>query len=353
MKRELVLDANGKQERFKKFLRKKEDERKKADEDQSTSLGAIPPLQPIQRMPGYQINALLHLQQQARNNYQMPFSFPDPSPRFTPSPPRTSHIYPPFPFGVAPKQPSLSSTIIPDNVKLTTQMLSDLQSKISGHSPALYHGHKSPVPQYRQEQPYGLAITSLLNRGSIIASPASFQDKEEMTSIQERGSSEEEEGAGASSSKRQYFLQAPQQGSPLPLQVQIKEEITTEEEDDPEERTEQGLLDKYIHKKFSKAKTFSSVCCVPMENLKRRSVIVQAPPAKKGCSTDLRLYRISRPDLREDAGRRDEVEEQQTLTTEEVLAQAEYEDGEAPVDLSRSSPLSRSTCTSSYGSSPR
>ena len=32
MRRELVLDANGKQERFKKYLRKKNEERLKAEE---------------------------------------------------------------------------------------------------------------------------------------------------------------------------------------------------------------------------------------------------------------------------------------------------------------------------------
>ena len=51
MRPDLVLDATGKQERFKKYLRKKDEERMKADQDQEVEHKAMPPLQPI---PGRQ-----------------------------------------------------------------------------------------------------------------------------------------------------------------------------------------------------------------------------------------------------------------------------------------------------------
>ena len=84
MRPELVLDANGKQERFKKYLRKKNEERMKAEELSTELLGEntkpMPPLQPIPGA-GYPLNVFLHQMQQPRFSYpEQPTTFPSQSP---------------------------------------------------------------------------------------------------------------------------------------------------------------------------------------------------------------------------------------------------------------------------------
>merc|ERR1712004_630718 len=99
--------------------------------------------------------------------------------------------------------------------------------------------------------------------------------------------------------------------------------------------TEESLLHKYCHKKFQKAKTFTSdlrssftLDNSEFENRKRRSVIVQAPSSKRPCSEDLRNFRIPKP------------------SCEERDSEQQYEEDEneaaAPVDLSCSSSTFRS-----------
>ena len=106
---------------------------------------------------------------------------------------------------------------------------------------------------------YTSAPLPLLERTSVISTPSQYSPR-----------------ARPASTKTQRHLQRQYWSSPLPLQVQIKEELDTE--DSQEEVTDDSLLEKYIHKKFSKSKTFSSVLRPSdFEIRKRQSVIVQAP----------------------------------------------------------------------------
>merc|ERR1712107_862216 len=115
--------------------------------------------------------------------------------------------------------------------------------------------------------------------------------------LAERESSSERDEA--SSSKRQYWpVLHPLLENSLPLHVEIK--VEPDQEQEPV--TEESLLHKYCHKKFQKAKTFSSdlrssptLDNSEFENRKRRSVIVQVPSSKRTCSENLRNFRISKP----------------------------------------------------------
>jgi len=147
--------------------------------------------------------------------------------------------------------------------------------------------------------------------------------------VERESSSERDE---ASSSKRRYWpVLHPLLENSLPLHVEIK--VEPDQEQEPV--TEESLLHKYCHKKFQKAKTFSSDLRPPAEksefgeNRKRRSVIVQAPSSKKACSQDLRSFRISKPNP---------VEEEQKRDFEGSKQEEEEEEEGFPVDLSRSSP---------------
>merc|ERR1719334_2036178 len=71
MRRDLVLDESAKQERFKKYLSKKNDMKKKVEEEESKATSPeMPPLQPIASVRD-PLNALLQL----RNRYNSPFPF--------------------------------------------------------------------------------------------------------------------------------------------------------------------------------------------------------------------------------------------------------------------------------------
>ena len=186
------------------------------------------------------------------------------------------------------------------------------------------------MPQsYHQEQIEEFSKTdqlpplTKLHRNSVIANPVPPKkvfEQESQDDLERESSSERDE---ASSSKRRYWPLHPLLENSLPLHVEIKEE--PEHEQEPV--TEESLLQKYCHKKFQKAKTFSSDLRPPVsdstefENRKRRSVIVQAPSSKKLCSQDLKSFRISKPNL---------------VETEQEQEQ-QQEEG-SPVDLSCSSP---------------
>ena len=327
MRRELVLDANGKQERFKKYLRKKNEERLKAEELSNDEVSKpMPPLQPIPSV-GFPLNVLLQQMQ--------PF-YPEPQTSFPPhhaagNPPQHPSIPLPFRFPMSGNKMVDASRIpspppaSPHPVDLSSQ---PLHRRASVTSPSI----SSPVkymPSYHQEQIEEFSKTdqlpplTKLHRNSVIANPVPPKkvfEKESQDELERESSSERDE---ASSSKRRYWPLHPLLENSLPLHVEIKEE--PEQEQEPV--TEESLLQKYCHKKFQKAKTFSSDLRPPVsdstefENRKRRSVIVQAPSSKKLCSQDLKSFRISKPNL---------------VETEQEQEQ-QQEEG-SPVDLSCSSP---------------
>lgn len=188
------------------------------------------------------------------------------------------------------------------------------------------------------------------------------EEEEASWKLEKEQSSEEE---GATSSKRRYWPNQVPTASPLsslPHGVKIKVELDLEE---PEEVTEESLLHKYIHKKFSKAKTFSSdLALAELENRKRRrSVIVQTPAQKKMRHLDLRMFpethwEISPHDLRQTSGFMKEASEEEDLEDgeERALMMVEEDDGCTPVDLSRCMPISSSVWDASSSpscSSPR
>ena len=228
----------------------------------------------------------------------------------------------------------------------------------------------SPLP------PLSLSTTSLdpltsfsssQHRSSVIEKSFLMKEEEEASWKLEKEQSSEEEGA--TSSKRRYWPNQIPAASPLsslPHGVKIKVELDLEE---PEEVTEESLLQKYIHKKFSKAKTFSSdLAIAELENRKRRrSVIVHNTPAQtKMRHLDLRMFsqesqwKISPHHLRQSSG----------LAIKEASEEEEFDDGEErglmmadeddvcrPVDLSRCLPSMSSspwdTSSSPSCSSPR
>ena len=166
--------------------------------------------------------------------------------------------------------------------------------------------------------------------------------------LAERESSSERDEA--SSSKRRYWPSLhPLLENSLPLHVEIK--VEPGQEHDHELVTEESLLHKYCHKKFQKAKTFTSdlrssptLDNSEFENRKRRSVIVQAPSSKRTCSEDLRNFRISKPSSEERDGLQEFVEEPRVgrYNGEQQEEEDENEEATAPVDLSRSSPTFQS-----------
>ena len=343
MRPELVLDANGKQERFKKYLRKKNEERMKAEElSNEETTKPMPPLQPIPGV-GYPLNVLLQQMQ--------PF-YPEPQTSF---PSQLPNLPIPFRFPIAkqvdggnriPSPPPAS----PRPVDLTSHPLNRGSSVTSPSisSPVKY------IQSYREatkmEEDFAktaqLPALTKLHRSSVIANPGLpkkvYQEEVGADLVERESSSERDE---ASSSKRRYWPLHPLLENSLPLHVEIKVEPDQEQEQEQEQElvTEESLLHKYCHKKFQKAKTFSSDLRPPVvdncnegENRKRRSVIVQAPSSKKPCSQDLRSFRISKPS--------NPVEEQQEQQESKVAGAKqqeqvkEDEEEGSPVDLSCSSP---------------
>jgi len=348
MRPELVLDANGKQERFKKYLRKKNEERMKAEE-LSNELGEttkpMPPLQPIPGV-GYPLNVLLQQMQ--------PF-YPEPQTSFP------SHVSPPqlplpFRFPMSGTKQVDSSRISspppesPRPVDLTSHPLNrtsvtspSISSQVK-YMPSYEEATKSREQMEEFAKSAQLPALTKLHRSSVIANPGPVKKVyDEGSDVVERESSSERDEA--SSSKRRYWPLHPLLENSLPLHVEIKVEPEQEQEQEPV--TEESLLHKYCHKKFQKAKTFSSDLRPPAditegENRKRRSVIVQAPSSKKPCSQDLRSFRISKPNPVEEAEqqeqKRDFVEESKVVTAGSSQQEQEKEKEGFPVDLSRSSP---------------
>jgi len=354
MRPELVLDANGKQERFKKYLRKKNEERMKAEE-LSNELGEttkpMPPLQPIPGV-GYPLNVLLQQMQ--------PF-YPEPQTSFPShvNPPQLPNLPLPFRFPMSGTKHVDSSRISspppesPRPVDLTSHPLNRTSVTSPGISsqvkymPSYEEATKSREHMEEFAKSAQLPSLTKLHRSSVIANPGPAKkvyDEEAGSDVVERESSSERDEA--SSSKRRYWPLHPLLENSLPLHVEIKVEPDQEQEQEPV--TEESLLHKYCHKKFQKAKTFSSDLRPPAENSegenrKRRSVIVQAPSSKKPCSQDLRSFRISKPTPVEEAEQqeqeRDFVEGSKVATTGATQEEEEEEEKEGfPVDLSRSSP---------------
>jgi len=343
MRPELVLDANGKQERFKKYLRKKNEERQKAEElSNEETTKPMPPLQPIPGV-GYPLNVLLHQMQ--------PF-YPEPQTSF---PSQLPNLPLPFRFPIS-KQVDAGSRIpspppaSPRPVDLTSHPLNrgSCLTSPSISSPVKY------IQSYREatkmEEDFAktaqLPALTKLHRSSVIANPGPakkvYQEEIGADLVERESSSERDE---ASSSKRRYWPLHPLLENTLPLHVEIKVEPDQDQEQDQDQElvTEESLLHKYCHKKFQKAKTFSSDLPRPVaencnegENRKRRSVIVQAPSSKKPCSQDLRSFRISKPN--------NSVEEQEQEQESKVAVAnhhqhvEEDEEEGSPVDLSCSSP---------------
>jgi len=300
MRPELVLDANGKQERFKKYLRKKNEERQKAEElSNEETTKPMPPLQPIPGV-GYPLNVLLHQMQPFNPEPQT--SFPSQLPNL----PLTS--------------PSISSPVkYIQSYREATKMEEDFSK--TAQLPAL----------------------TKLHRSSVIANPGPAKKVYQEEVVERESSSERDE---ASSSKRRYWPLHPLLENTLPLHVEIKVEPDQDQEQDQEQElvTEESLLHKYCHKKFQKAKTFSSDLPRPVaensnegENRKRRSVIVQAPSSKKPCSQDLRSFRISKPNNPVEEEQEQEQESKVAVAKPQQQVEEDEEEG-APVDLSCSSP---------------
>jgi len=341
MRPELVLDASGKQERFKKYLRKKNEERMKAEElDLGEATKPMPPLQPIPGV-GYPLNVLLQQMQ--------PF-YPEPQTSFPShvNAPQLPNLPLPFRFPISPGTKQVDSSRIsspppasPRPVDLTSHPL----NRSSVTSPSI----SSPVkymPSYQSREEIEefaksaqLPALTKLHRSSVIANPGppkKVYEEEAGSDVAERESSSERDEA--SSSKRRYWPLHPLLENSLPLHVEIKVEPEQEQEQEPV--TEESLLHKYCHKKFQKAKTFSSDLRPPAENSegenrKRRSVIVQAPSSKKPCSQDLRSFRISKPNPVEEV---DQEQEQEVVRANQQQGEEDEEKEGSPVDLSRSSP---------------
>ena len=355
MRLELVLDANGKQERFKKYLRKKNKERmkermKELSNELRETTKPKPPLQPIPGV-GYPLNVLLML----------PF-YPEPQTSFPShvNPPQLPNLPLPFRFPMAGTKHVDSSRISspppesPRPVDLTSHPLNRTSVTSPGISsqvkymPSYEEATKSREQMEEFAKSAQLPTLTKLHRSSVIANPGPAKkvyDEEAGSDVVERESSSERDEA--SSSKRRYWPLHPLLENSLPLHVEIKVEPDQEQEQEPV--TEESLLHKYCHKKFQKAKTFSSDLRPPAENSegenrKRRSVIVQAPSSKKPCSQDLRSFRISKPTPVEEAEQqeqeRDFVEGSKVATTGATQEEQEEEEEKEgfPVDLSRSSP---------------
>ena len=359
MRPELVLDANGKQERFKKYLRKKNEERMKAEE-LSKEVGGEPtkPMPPLQPIPGvgYPLNVLLQQMQ--------PF-YPEPQtsfPSHVNNPTQLPNIPLSFRFPISSGAKLVDSSRIPSPPPTSPRPV-DLTSHPLNRSSVTSPGISSPVkymPLYREgtgesredmeefAKSAQLPALTKLHRSSVIANPGPHKkvyEEEAGADVVERELSSERDEA--SSSKRRYWPLHPLLENSLPLHVEIKVEPEQEQEPEQEPVTEESLLHKYCHKKFQKAKTFSSDLRPPAENSegenrKRRSVIVQAPSSKKPCSQDLRSFRISKPNPVEE---HEQQEERDFVEVGRAKDQQEQEQGEgekekegSPVDLSCSSP---------------
>ena len=173
-------------------------------------------------------------------------------------------------------------------------------------------------------------------------------EEESAVDLAERESSCERDEA--SSSKRRYWPSLhPLLENSLPLHVEIK--VEPGQEHDHGLVAEESLLHKYCHKKFQRAKTFTSSLTLnnsELENRKRRSVIVQAPSSKRPCSEDLRNFRISKPSSEERDREQEYVEEPWVgrYNSEEQDEEDENEEAAAAVDLSCSSLTFRSRSSS-------
>ena len=297
MRRELVLDANGKQERFKKHFRKKNEERQKAEElSNEEKTKPMPPLQPIPGV-GYPLNVLLQLHLEPQTsfpsqlpNLPLPFQFPI-----------SKHVD----GGIRIPSPPPAS---PRPVHLTSHPL----NRGSSVPPPCISGPVKYIQSYQEakmEEDFAkmaqLPALIKLHRSSVIANPGPAKNKvyqEEIgADVVERESLWEREEA--SSSKRCYWSLHPLLQNSRPLHVEIKVEHDQEQDQEQEQEpvTEESLLQKYCHNKFQKTKTFSSDLqhlvadnCNEGENRKRRSVIVQATSSKKPRSQDLRSFRMSK-----------------------------------------------------------
>ena len=356
MRPELVLDAKGKQERFKKYLRRKNEERMKAEELPNELVGEktkpLPPLQPIPG-DGYPLNVFLHQMQQPRFSYpEQPTTFP------SHRPPQILNI--PFPI----RFPMSSTKQVESNSRLlsppppASPCPVDLSNSPSISSAVKYLPLNTVHPEEEiSKTAHRLPPLTKLHHSSVIANPAAavvgraprkMCEEESVVDLAERGSSSERDEA--SSSKRRYCASLNQLlENSLPLHVEIKEEPG--QEHDHEMVTEESLLHKYCHKKFQKAKTFTSdlrssftLDNSELENRKRRSVIVQAPSSKRPCSEDLRNFRISKPSCEERDGEQEYEEEPWVAryNSEEQDEEDENEEAAVPVDLSCSSSTFRS-----------
>merc|ERR1719507_770305 len=232
MRPELVLDANGKQERFKKYLRKKNEERMKAEE-LSNELGEttkpMPPLQPIPGV-GYPPNVPL------------PFRFPMAGTKHVDS----SRISSPPPE--SPRPVDLTS----HPLNRTSVTSPGISSQVK-YMPSYEEATKSREQMEEFAKSAQLPTLTKLHRSSVIANPGPAKkvyDEEAGSDVVERESSSERDEA--SSSKRRYWPLHPLLENSLPLHVEIKVEP-----DQEQPVTEESLLHKYCHKKFQKAKTFS------------------------------------------------------------------------------------------------
>jgi len=285
MRPKLVLDAKGKQERFKKYLRKKNEERMEAEELSNEVVGEktkpMPPLQPIPGV-GYPLNVFLHQMQQPRfSNPEQATTFP------SNSPPQILNI--PFPMSST-KQvesicrlPSPPPPASPCPVDLTNCLMNRGISSAVKYLPS---NTVHPKEEF-SKRAHQLPPLTKLHRSSVIANPAAavvgraprkMCEEESVVDLAERGSSSERDEA--SCSKRRYCASLNQLlENSLPLHVEIK--VEPWQEHNHELVTEESLLHKYCHKKFQKAKTFTSdlrssftLDNSEFENRKRRSVIV-------------------------------------------------------------------------------
>ena len=344
MRPELVLDANGKQERFKKYLRKKNEERMKAEELSNEVVGEktkpMPPLQPIPGV-GYPLNVFLHQMQQPR------FSYPEPATTFpSHSPPQILNI--PFPIHF----PMSSTKEVESNSRLLSPPTPASPCPVDLTSCLLNRGTvvspSFPEEEFPKTAPQLPPLTKL-HRSSVIAALVGgarrkMCELECGVDLAERKLSCERDEA--SSSKRRYWPSLhPLLENSLPLHVEIK--LEPGQEHDHGLVAEESLLHKYCHKKFQRAKTFTSSLTLnnsELENRKRRSVIVQAPSSKRPCSEDLRNFRISKPSSEERDGLQEFVEEPRVgrYNGEQQEEEDENEEAVAPVDLSRSSPTFQS-----------
>ena len=342
MRPELVLDADGKQERFKKYLRKKNEERMRAEElSNEETTKRMPPLQLVPGV-GYPLNVLLQQMQ--------PF-YPKPQTSF---PSQLTNLPLPFRFPISkqldggiriPSPPPAS----PLPVDLTSHPL----NRGSWLPPACISRPAEYIQLYQEakmEEDFAKTIQlpalTKLHPSSVIASPGPAKNKvyqEEVGAdvVKRKLSSERDE---ASSSKHCYWPLHPLLENSPPLHVEIKVEHDQEQEKEP--ITEDSLLHKYCLKKLQKAKTFSSDIrppadnCNKGENRKRRSVIVQAPSSKKPCSQDLRNFWITNPNNPVEEA--EQEQESKVGAANQKQVEEDEEEG-SPVDLSCSSPTFQQT----------